>query len=938
MTPRDPTSPWPLGESEMARRVRGHDWAATPLGAVEGWSERLRGVVDLILASREAMFVAAGPELVLIYNDAYVPFLGTKHPGALGARFRPSFEEVWDRIGPLVEETLAGRQQAMADQRFDLPWRPEAPEGWFALTWTPLHDAEGVVSGFLAWLRETTEVLRLQAASRESEARLLAAFESVPVGVAVMDGSGAALVSNAEFRRFLPTGVIPSRDPARLGRWRGWDAQGRPLEPQDFPGARALRGERVVPGQEMIYTDDDGREVWTSVSNVPIRDEAGRVTGLATVVTDIDAVKRSVDALRESEARFRALVTAGTYMTYRMSPDWSEMLELRGQGVLSDTGAPASAWAASYILPEDEPMVAAAVAEAIRTKSLFELEHRVRRADGSVGWVVSRAVPILGEDGEIREWFGAGSDVTARREAQERLREMEERYRADLERQVEERTAELQASRDLLQGTMDSSLDMIQVFEAVRDEAGGIVDFRWVLNNHTSERIYGRVEGESLLQRNPGVVVEGIFDAFRRVTETGLPDQAERHYVHEQFDGWFLQSVVKLGDGVATTTKEITDWKRAQEEVLRLTEEVAQARLREREEQLRGFGEASSDVLWIRDADTLDWTYLSPAFEAIYGLSREEALSGDTFGNWLDLILPEDRERARAEIGKARQGERVVFEYRIRRPVDGEVRLLRNTDFPIRDAAGRVTHIGGVGHDATEEQATAERLKVLVMELQHRTRNLMGVVRGVTDKTLAGSTSLRDFQGRIRDRLGALARVNGLLSRLTEGDRICIDELIRSELSGHGVIDGSDHGPQVDLRGPKGIRLRSSTVQTLALGLHELATNALKYGALSQPEGRLDVAWSLVPGPDGQRRLRVEWRESGVAVADPDGSPAEGSLDGTPPRRRGFGRELIERALPYQLGAETAYEITPEGVRCTITLPLSSTQGEGGSSREGMDD
>jgi signal transduction histidine kinase len=108
------------------------------------------------------------------------------------------------------------------------------------------------------------------------------------------------------------------------------------------------------------------------------------------------------------------------------------------------------------------------------------------------------------------------------------------------------------------------------VFEAVRDEAGQLVDFRWLLNNRTSESRYGEVRGQSLLERNPGVVQAGIFADFKRVVETGAPQQAERYYAHEQFDGWFLQSMVKLGDGVATSTKDITEWKTAQAEVLRL--------------------------------------------------------------------------------------------------------------------------------------------------------------------------------------------------------------------------------------------------------------------------------------------------------------------------------------------------------------------------------
>jgi len=157
-----------------------------------------------------------------------------------------------------------------------------------------------------------------------------------------------------------------------------------------------------------------------------------------------------------------------------------------------------------------------------------------------------------------------------RARAEEALREQQAHYRADLEGQVQERTAELKQSRDLLQATMDSAVDMIQVFEAVRDATGQIIDFRWLLNNHTSESRYGEVRGQSLLERNPGVTQEGIFANFKQVVETGEPTQGEQYYVHEQFDGWYFQSVVKLGDGVATSTKDITAWKRAQAELLRL--------------------------------------------------------------------------------------------------------------------------------------------------------------------------------------------------------------------------------------------------------------------------------------------------------------------------------------------------------------------------------
>ncbi|WP_245308868.1 PAS domain-containing protein [Aurantimonas sp. 22II-16-19i] len=118
---------------------------------------------------------------------------------------------------------------------------------------------------------------------------------------------------------------------------------------------------------------------------------------------------------------------------------------------------------------------------------------------------------------------------------------------------------------------------------------------------------------------------------------------------------------------------DIDDRKRSEAEVLRLQDQIAQAQIREGEERLRLFGEASHDVLWIRDAENFQWTYLTPAFETIYGLRRDEALLGDNYRSWLGLVVMEDRERADDNIRRVRAGERATFEYRIRRPVDGEI-------------------------------------------------------------------------------------------------------------------------------------------------------------------------------------------------------------------------------------------------------------------------
>jgi PAS domain S-box-containing protein len=135
----------------------------------------------------------------------------------------------------------------------------------------------------------------------------------------------------------------------------------------------------------------------------------------------------TAEALRASEERFRAFVTASSDVVYRMSPDWSEMRLLRGREFIADTDAPTRDWLEKYIHPDDQPRVLAAIAEAVRTRSTFQLEHRVLRVDGSLGWTFSRAIPLFDESGAVVEWFGAASDITPRKRAEEELRASERR-------------------------------------------------------------------------------------------------------------------------------------------------------------------------------------------------------------------------------------------------------------------------------------------------------------------------------------------------------------------------------------------------------------------------------------------------------------------------------------------------------------------------------
>jgi signal transduction histidine kinase len=155
---------------------------------------------------------------------------------------------------------------------------------------------------------------------------------------------------------------------------------------------------------------------------------------------DITQQKRTERALRQSEERFRALVNASSDVVYHMSPDWSEMRQLDGKGFIADTAKPRVDWLNEYIDVADQPLLLKTIREAVRTKSMFELEHRVRRTDGTLGWTYSRAVPLLDANGAIVEWFGAASDITVRKQAEEKYRKLAQ----TLDAEVRARTRELE--------------------------------------------------------------------------------------------------------------------------------------------------------------------------------------------------------------------------------------------------------------------------------------------------------------------------------------------------------------------------------------------------------------------------------------------------------------------------------------------------------------
>ncbi len=340
-----------------------------------------------------------------------------------------------------------------------------------------------------------------------------------------------------------------------------------------------------------------------------------------------------------------------------------------------------------------------------------------------------------------------------------------------------------------------------------------------------------------------------------------------------------------------------------QEVAERLWAEVVRARteaaLRESEERFRQFGENSTDTLWIINAETLAFEYLSPAFETLWGEPRERMLQD--VGRWRELVHPEDRERASHAWPSALAGERINVEYRIVR-ADGEVRWVHDSGFPIRNADGTVVRIAGIAKDITSRRKAEELQGTLLAELQHRVRNILAMLRSIARRTARTTHEVDDYVSHLEGRISAMARVQAMLTR-EPGRGVSLRTLILDEMEAEAASPEQYrlNGPEVDLA-PK-------AAEVLSLAVHELATNSVKYGALSEPGRVICVTWTCEPR-DGQDWLRFRWNE-----------PFVGAF--TPPSREGFGTELIQRRVPYELRGTGTLDFSPDAVLATIEFPLS---------------
>ncbi len=275
----------------------------------------------------------------------------------------------------------------------------------------------------------------------------------------------------------------------------------------------------------------------------------------------------------------------------------------------------------------------------------------------------------------------------------------------------------------------------------------------------------------------------------------------------------------------------------------------------------------------------------------MFGYKPEEII-----GKPINLIIPPEFQKEEYDIlARLRRGERIDHYDAVRVAKDGRRVNVSLTVSPLRDKAGTIVGASKIARDVTERKEKEELQRILFQELNHRVKNTLAVVQAIASQSLKRTPTPEEFVKSFSGRIQALARTHDLLvlGKMKGAD---VATLIRQELSIY-ILDAE----RISYSGPS-VMLGAKTTGELALILHELATNARKFGALSIPTGKLSIAWKL---RSGGRELALEWKESGVPKS-------------REPIARGFGTSLIERSLTN--GGTASVKYSSDGVICRIRL------------------
>jgi PAS domain S-box-containing protein len=449
------------------------------------------------------------------------------------------------------------------------------------------------------------------------------------------------------------------------------------------------------------------------------------------------------------------------------------------------------------------------------------------------------------------------------------------------------RRASLTSEHELFELIVESSTDFA-IFTT--DLTGSVTSW-----NIGAQRLFQFSEREIL-----GDTADLIFTSVDRAK--GVPDRErsdaatkgkaiDERWHRRKDDSLFWASGLMMplrdGNGFVKITRDLT------------TQHQQTELLKESERRFRLLATSVPQLVFIANARG-EWTWASPQWVRYSGLHLETSMGM----RWLHAVHPEDREPTQAAWLSAH----ITGEYRVEhrlRQTDGRYRWHQTLANRLGERLTMAPEWVGTMTEVHNLRGSHDRQKVLLAEMQHRTRNTLAVVQSIANRTIRSSETLDEFRDEFESRLAALSRVQVLVAHGSQ--QADLRSIIEAELHGLG---SEDYRSRTDIDGPE-VLLGSVAAQSFALALHELVTNAVKYGALRQPGATLSIKWAF-EDRNGETFVILHWRETGVTM--------------TPnhPARKGFGTELIERVLPYQLDAETSLRFEDDGVKCSIRMPASA--------------
>jgi PAS domain S-box-containing protein len=418
---------------ELAVMNRLHE-LSTRLTSVADLNSLLLEVLDAVIELQNADFGD-----VQLY-DAQSETLTISAQRGFGLDFLKHFQAVRADAGSACAEALNRRRRIIIedvslDPSFTPHFAAAEAAGFRAVQSTPLvavtstHPVGILSTYFRMPHRPTDHDLRLtdlyarQAADvigsklveqrlREHEAQLTAILQHLPIGVGLINREGRFRMRGGLLGH-LWASLMPSRDPTQATRWKAIKPDGQPLDASQYPGARALRGETIVPGIDFIHTEDDGRETWIRVAAVPFRDAAGEIQGAVATLENIDIEKRAEQTVRESEERFRHfaqhssnvlwIFDVGSERLEYVSPAYQEVWGRAPRHLMSE-------WFQD--VHDDDREAALAGFERAQLGESLAREYRITRPDGTVRWIRDTLFPIRDRRGHVTRVGGIAQDVT----------------------------------------------------------------------------------------------------------------------------------------------------------------------------------------------------------------------------------------------------------------------------------------------------------------------------------------------------------------------------------------------------------------------------------------------------------------------------------------------------------------------------------------------